>query len=88
MVNLDYYGMNDRDVPKVSFDSITKPEHYNSGKIEFIDWLEQGVSDDEYKGFLKGNIYKYLFRYQHKGGIEDLEKAKTYLVMLIKKEEK
>ena len=74
--------MSDKGVPQVKFNSITKPEHYNSGSIEFIKWLEQGVTAVEYKGFLKGNIYKYLFRYEHKGGVEDLEKAEVYLGML------
>lgn len=33
-----------------------------------------------------GNVLKYLLRYPHKNGVEDLEKAKHYLEYLIKKE--
>ena len=33
-----------------------------------------------------GNIIKYVLRYPHKNGVEDLEKAKHYLEYLIKKE--
>jgi hypothetical protein len=64
------------------FHPVFNPEHYNYGNIEFIDWLKQGVSTEEFRGFLKGNIFKYLFRYQHKGGADDLNKAKAYIQML------
>jgi hypothetical protein len=33
-----------------------------------------------------GNIIKYVLRYPHKNGVEDLEKAAHYLEYLIKKE--
>lgn len=33
-----------------------------------------------------GNIIKYVLRYPHKNGVEDLEKAKHYLEYLIKRE--
>ena len=36
--------------------------------------------------FWAGNVLKYLLRYPHKNGVEDLEKAKHYLEYLIKKE--
>jgi len=34
-------------------------------------------------GFLDGNAVKYLARWRHKGGVEDLKKAKHYLDKLI-----
>lgn len=34
-------------------------------------------------GFLEGNIIKYLIRHGHKNGVEDLEKARTYINRLI-----
>lgn len=40
------------------------------------------LSDDAYKGFLVGNVIKYVSRYDMKNGIEDLEKAKKYIDML------
>jgi len=61
------------------FDPVGRPEHYNSGKIETWDWIELGLSDEEYRGYLKGNIYKYMNRYQLKNLLEDLEKARTYI---------
>ena len=34
-------------------------------------------------GFMTGNIFKYLTRWQQKNGVEDLEKAQVYLNRLI-----
>lgn len=34
-------------------------------------------------GYIEGNIIKYVCRYKNKGGVEDLEKSKHYLEMLI-----
>lgn len=40
-----------------------------------------------YKAFLAGNIFKYVFRYPRKNGIQDLYKAKDYIERLIQSEE-
>ncbi|SVD78399.1 uncharacterized protein METZ01_LOCUS431253, partial [marine metagenome] len=34
--------------------------------------------------YLEGNLVKYVTRYKHKNGLEDLLKAKWYLDRLIK----
>ena len=34
-------------------------------------------------GFAEGNVIKYVCRWQNKGGVEDLKKARHYLAMLI-----
>lgn len=58
--------------------------HYMAGGIEVIDILKAKMSPEEYRGFLRGNALKYLFRYNHKGTpAEDLHKAQTYLGWLI-----
>jgi len=41
------------------------------------------LSADEYKGFLRGNIFKYQWRYRMKNGLEDLRKAQWYLDRLL-----
>lgn len=64
-------------------DQINHPDHYTQGKIECIDALEAALSPDEFKGFLKGNVMKYLWRSEHKNGKQDLEKAKWYLEKLL-----
>lgn len=61
-----------------------RPEHYQSTDgIECIDVIRLISNRDEFRGFLKGNIIKYIWRYDDKGGVVDLEKAKTYLQWLI-----
>jgi len=60
------------------------PDHYNEGKkLETWDWIEQGLSDEEFRGYLLGNTMKYMHRYRKKGGKDDLEKAKEYIDKLI-----
>jgi len=60
---------------------IVKPNRYKGkdGKDLLQLFEESLLTDEEYKGFLKGNVYKYLKRYEHKNGKEDLEKATVYL---------
>jgi hypothetical protein len=59
------------------------PSHYTSGAIECIEAIEASMSPEAYKGFLKGNIQKYVWRYEQKGGAESLKKAEWYLLRLI-----
>ncbi len=63
----------------------TRPTYYRaSGGDDLISHMQNGLMTlDETRGFLKGNVYKYLTRYRQKGGIIDLEKAKEYLDRLI-----
>ena len=67
-------------------DPVTNPAHYadNFGGIQCIDAIETSMSTEEFKGFLKGNVQKYVWRYSQKNGAEDLKKAKWYLERLIK----
>jgi hypothetical protein len=65
-------------------DVVNNPQHYTSGGIECIDALQAALTQDEFIGFLKGNVIKYNWRCNHKGGVQDLEKAKWYLDKLIK----
>lgn len=64
-----------------SDENIVKPERYcgKDGKDLLQLFEESLLTDDEYKGFLKGNVYKYVKRYEFKNGKEDLEKATVYL---------
>ena len=65
------------------FDPVNAPEHYTSGAIECIESIEAQLTPEEYKGFLKGNVAKYLWREKKKGGIQSLEKAEWYLKTLL-----
>lgn len=68
-------------------DNVNSPPHYGAGKIECIDYIEDFLSREEYIGYLRGNIAKYLHRWRYKNGLEDLKKAQWYGARLIKLEE-
>jgi hypothetical protein len=64
-------------------DVVNNPNHYNTGNIECIDAIEESMSSVAFKGYLKGNCMKYLWRYDYKGKqVEDLQKAGWYLQKL------
>lgn len=67
-------------------DNVEKPAHYTFGKFECIDVLKDVLGVEGFKGFCRGNVLKYLWRYNHKNHIEDLEKACWYLERLIQTE--
>lgn len=59
------------------------PSHYKQGSVECIDAIESAMNQEKFKGYLKGNILKYIWRHENKGGVEDLKKAMWYLNKLI-----
>lgn len=64
-------------------DLVNHPSHYNQGGIETLGIIEMCLTEEEFKGFLKGNIIKYRERAQFKGNAEqDYAKAKFYYEML------
>ena len=70
---------------EVQFDNVNSPAHYKHGKKETIDVICDCMESDEYHGYLKGNVLKYVSRYKWKGEpLEDLEKAQWYLNRLVK----
>ena len=65
--------------------NVHSPSHYMHGKKETIDVIRDCMENDEYHGYLKGNVLKYVSRYKFKGEpLEDLQKANWYLNRLIK----
>lgn len=67
-----------------AFDTVQRPAHYNQSGIECIDAIAASMTPEEFQAYLKGNVQKYLWRYQHKNGVEDCRKAQWYLGRLIK----
>lgn len=61
---------------------MSTPQHYDKS-IQPWDAMRAWMSDDAFRGFLQGNIIKYIARYQEKGGVGDLKKAQHYLSKLI-----
>ena len=64
-------------------DNVNNPAHYKKSDVECIDAISSALSPDEFKGYCKGNILKYVWRENHKGKKEDLKKAQWYLNKLI-----
>ncbi len=62
---------------------VDHPSHYNQGGIEAIDSIRASLTAEEFSGFCKGNIMKYVIREKHKNGVEDLKKAQKYLEWLV-----
>ncbi|RLF44925.1 MAG: hypothetical protein DRN17_03545 [Thermoplasmata archaeon] len=62
------------------------PNHYKlfsndkrkADELEALDIIKASLTEEEFKGYLKGNQLKYLLRHKNKNGEEDLRKAKRY----------
>ena len=66
-------------------DNVNHPNHYTAGNIECIDALKaatEGLTGIE--AVCTANAIKYLWRWKHKNGAEDLKKAIWYIERLIK----
>jgi hypothetical protein len=69
-------------------DNVNNPSHYNTGGIECIEAIEQSMTEEAFKGYLKGNVQKYMWRYESKAKpAEDLKKACWYLNKLLEVQE-
>jgi hypothetical protein len=67
--------------------AVSHPSHYNQGGIECIDAIKAAtVGLNGFEGFCAGNAIKYLFRWKHKNGVEDLKKCQWYVDRLIEEE--
>ena len=67
-------------------DLVNHPAHYTAGGIECIDAIQAALTPEEYRGYLKGNALKYIWRADLKNdAIEDLEKAAWYINREIQK---
>lgn len=59
-------------------DNVNQPSHYTQGGIECIEAIKAALTPEEFRGYCKGNIIKYVWRERFKNGNEDLEKLKKY----------
>ena len=66
--------------------AVAHPKHYRlEGINEVLDVIRYALSEEEYLGFLKGNVIKYVLRAPYKGELkQDWEKA-SYYADLVKK---
>lgn len=78
MTTHEKYG----DVMPIKYDEVNHPSHYTDGKIECIDYIQDKLTSEEFRGFCKGNALKYISRAGKKNPDkynEDLKKAIWYL---------
>jgi len=58
----------------------TNPKHYRKGDVECIDALKAAtIGKTGIEAVCVANVIKYLWRYEEKNGVEDVEKALWYL---------
>ena len=73
----------EEDAPKPPTDAVN-PQHYKQGRTEVIDIIEDAVTGaDPFEAVCQANVLKYMLRYRHKNGVEDLKKAIWYAEKLI-----
>lgn len=60
-------------------DMVNHPPHYTKGGIECIEAIKAALTEEEFRGYCKGNALKYIWRERYKGETVSLEKAKWYL---------
>lgn len=59
---------------------VEHPAHYNKGKIETIELIEDTLGIEGSVDFCIGNVIKYLMRCKHKGDmVTDVLKSQWYL---------
>lgn len=71
-------------------DVVNHPTHYETGKFECIEVMEEALGKDVVIDFCLANAFKYLYRSKRKNGLEDIKKAQWYInryIMLSEKEE-
>lgn len=69
------------------FDTVEKPQHYNSGEFEVIEIIEQGVKNISGIGAVcLANVIKYVGRAPIKNTNEDINKALWYMKYFMKKD--
>ena len=65
-------------------DEVNDPDHYRVGGIDAWEAIRSKLTPEEWHGYLKGNILKYIMRCSYKGTHDvDIRKAKWYLDRLV-----
>lgn len=57
-------------------------DHYRSQPIQPWEYMESCMTEEQFVGYLRGNVIKYVSRYDKKGGLQDIDKALHYLQKL------
>ena len=59
-------------------DDVDSPFHYNKGSIECIDAIEAASSREEFEGYLRSNVLKYVWRFRYKDNIKSKMRKKLF----------
>jgi len=79
-----FNGLCDKDALESGGCEVDAPDHYTVGGYEAIDVIRSKLHADEYIGYCKGNVLKYLMRANYKGRHDvDCHKASWYMEELI-----
>ena len=65
--------------PILPKEEINHPDRYKTDGVECIDVMLKIFGVDAVKSFCKLNAFKYIWREQHKNGVEDIKKAVWFL---------
>lgn len=57
--------------------------HYKDKTVQPWTAMESWMTAEQFEGFLRGNVIKYIARYKDKDGLRDVLKAKHYLEKLL-----
>jgi hypothetical protein len=57
--------------------------HYKDKTIQPWTAMESWMTPEQFEGFLRGNVIKYIARYKDKDGLRDVLKARHYLERLL-----
>ena len=69
-------------------DNVNHPSHYETGKFECIEVMQEVFGTEAVQNFCVCNAFKYLYRHRRKNGKEDIEKARSYINKYLALEEK
>lgn len=86
----EYTNIGDDTESSTQTDNINHPEHYETGKYECIDVMQEAIGIEDTKGFCLCNAFKYIYRCtkKHVSPVEDVKKAIWYLNKFIELEER
>lgn len=61
-------------------DIVNHPKHYQLDglEVEALDIIRSSLSAEEFKGYLIGNMLKYILRHKKKNNEEDIQKMLFY----------
>ena len=65
--------------PNTTEDKVNHPHHYTNGSIECIDAMVAAYGKSAVAEYCIINAFKYIWRSEHKNGLEDIKKAVWYL---------